>query len=164
MPRRELMFNRALSKRSGSYVKMVGHPCKPSFTWPWSCRTTVLIKHVKLFRFMNNHSWQAAAAAPTRQSAQQQVDDYLGEEALDDRTDPLQYWKQNHGMYPQLAAISCRVLPIPTSSAPVECIFSIAGKFFRTDQCSLTDSRFEQLMLIRCSKDIWLICLSCNHR
>ena len=38
---------------------------------------------------------------------------------------------------------------LPAFSAPVERLFSIAGKFFRPDRCHLTDKQFEEHMFIR---------------
>jgi hypothetical protein len=35
--------------------------------------------------------------------------------------------------------------------APVERLFSIAGKIFRPDRCLLTDTTFETLLLIKCN-------------
>ncbi|KAG7173468.1 putative hAT family C-terminal dimerization region-containing protein 22 [Homarus americanus] len=45
----------------------------------------------------------------------------------------------------QLAA---KYLAILATSAPVERLFSIAGKLFRPERCNLSDKRFEQLMMI----------------
>ena len=41
------------------------------------------------------------------------------------------------------------------TSAPVECLFSIAGKVFRPERCSLKDDTFEKLnMMIKCNHQI----------
>ena len=45
------------------------------------------------------------------------------------------------------------VLGVPSSSAPVERLFSIAGKVFRPERSNLTDNRFEELMFIRCNNN-----------
>ena len=65
---------------------------------------------------------------------------------------PLQYWKENQSTYPDLAKLACCYLHIPASSAPVERIFSIAGRVFRPDRNRLSDKRFQQLMFIGCNK------------
>ena len=40
-------------------------------------------------------------------------------------------------------------------SAPVECLFRIAGKVFRPERCSLKDDTFEKLnMMIKCNHQI----------
>ena len=45
-------------------------------------------------------------------------------------------------------------LSVPASSAPVERLFSIAGKVFRPERCRLTDKNFETLMFIRSNFDV----------
>ena len=64
-------------------------------------------------------------------------------------TDPANFWKEHQ--YQVLAKLAKEVLAVPASSAPVERLFSIAGKVFTPERCRLTDSRFEQLMFIRCN-------------
>jgi hypothetical protein len=41
-----------------------------------------------------------------------------------------------------------------SSCAPVERLFSIVGKVFIPSRCRLNDSRFEQLMFIRCNNSV----------
>ena len=43
-------------------------------------------------------------------------------------TNPLDYWKINYINYPTLAKLANKLLSTPATSAPVECLFSIAGK------------------------------------
>ena len=66
-------------------------------------------------------------------------------------TNPADFWKKEN-KYTKLSKLAKEVLGVPSSSAPVERLFSIAGKIFRPERCNLTDSRFEQLMFIRCNK------------
>ena len=54
--------------------------------------------------------------------------------------------------YPALAKLVPLYLCIPASFAPVERLFSIAGKVFRPDRCRLKDKTFEELMFIRCNQ------------
>ena len=46
-----------------------------------------------------------------------------------------------------------RVLSVPASSAPVERLFSVAGKVFKPDRCQMKDSTFETLLFINCNKE-----------
>ena len=84
-----------------------------------------------------------------------QIDDYFNapllEETDDEPADPLQYWKENQFTYPDLAKLVCCYLHIPASSAPVERVFSIAGRVFRPDRNRLSDKRFQELMFIGCN-------------
>ena len=66
-------------------------------------------------------------------------------------TNPLTFWKENAKKYPLLSRLARDYLAIPSSSSPVERLFSIAGKIFRPERCQLSDDRFQQLMFIRCN-------------
>ena len=81
-----------------------------------------------------------------------EVEEYLNQPPLEKISDPLQYWRTNGLKWPHLAKLASRYLAIPASSAPVERLFSIAGKVFRPERASLSDKRFEELMFIRCNK------------
>jgi hypothetical protein len=76
---------------------------------------------------------------------------YLEEPCEDEQKCPLMYWKRQQRIYPILTQASLNVLGIPASSAPVERLFSVAGKVFRLERCRLTDETFQKLMFIRCN-------------
>jgi hypothetical protein len=59
---------------------------------------------------------------------------------------PLGFWGSNENNYPILASI-------PVSSAPVERLFSIAGKIFPPDRCRLRDNTFHKLIMIKCNSN-----------
>ncbi len=80
------------------------------------------------------------------------VDEYLQAPLLPQEENPLEFWKVNEMKYPTLAKLVPVHLCIPASSAPVERLFSIAGKVFRPDRCRLKDKTFEELMFIRCNQ------------
>ena len=80
-----------------------------------------------------------------------ELDSYLQEPCEEMDSDPLDYWKVNHIQYPTLARLANKLLAIPATSAPVERLFSIAGKVFRPERCSLKDETFERLMMIKCN-------------
>lgn len=80
----------------------------------------------------------------------QEVCTYLSEAC--EQTDPLKYWKEHCDKYPTLAILAKKYLCIPATSAPVERLFSIAGKVFRPERCRLSDNTFEMLMMIKCNK------------
>ena len=83
------------------------------------------------------------------------IDRYLSSPCQPMETDPAKFWKENENEYGQsLLRMAKEILSIPSSSAPVERLFSIAGKVFTPSRCRLQDSRFEQLMFIRCNNSI----------
>ena len=79
------------------------------------------------------------------------LEDYLSATCLSKVADPLAYWKGQEDLNPTLAKLACQYLQIPASSAPVEHLFSVAGKIFTSDRCNLIDANFEKLMFIRCN-------------
>ena len=86
-------------------------------------------------------------------SSESEVEEYLAQPPpLEKTSDPLQFWQTHEKKWPNLAILASRYLTIPASSAPVERLFSIAGKVFRPERASLSDKRFEELMFIRCNK------------
>ena len=80
-----------------------------------------------------------------------ELQEYLEEPCVDEEMNPLTYWIQNQSVYPSLSVIAQRVLGIPSSSAAVERLFSIAGKVFRPERCRLTDCTFNKLMFVKCN-------------
>ena len=80
----------------------------------------------------------------------------------------LTYWTDNKWKFPQLAAMSHWLLCIPASSAPVERIFSTAGKMMHPDLARLVD---QQLMFVKCNAHLlwgvncvtqWMTLQSCS--
>jgi hypothetical protein len=105
-------------------------------------------KRRKIFTFIDEK--QKSFASELQQN--NEIEDYLREPCIQQSDDPLEYWRSREHSYPALAIIARHVLIVPASSAPVERLFSIAGKIFKPDRCRLKDSTFEQLMFIKCNK------------
>ncbi|XP_060072674.1 zinc finger BED domain-containing protein 4-like [Ylistrum balloti] len=83
-----------------------------------------------------------------------EINSYLAEENVPNSVSPLDYWKDKETCFPTLAKMALYFLAIPSSSAPVERLFSVAGKTFRPERCRLKDDTFEKLMNIKCNTDI----------
>ena len=90
---------------------------------------------------------------PTRQPVKTEVDKHFASITISDDSKVLKFWMNEQDKYLTLAQLAIHNLPIPASSAPVERVFSIAGKIFKPDRCTLSANRFEQLMFLRCSKN-----------
>ncbi len=106
-------------------------------------------KKKRVFLFMEQQH-----QLPKETSHELEISKYLEEPIVDHKTDPLEYWKSKSEQFPILSAIAEATLAVPASSAPVERLFSIAGKVFRPDRCRLSDATFESLMFIRCNKHL----------
>ena len=84
-----------------------------------------------------------------------EIDAYLSIRRLPDDADPALYWK-DESRFPTIKLLAAKYLPILASSAPVERLFSQAGKIFRPDRCRLTDSNFTRLMNIRSNRKFYV--------
>ena len=104
-------------------------------------------KKRRLFTFMDES--RSNRSEPRHQK--RELQEYLEEPCVDEEMNPLTYWIQNQSVYPSLSVIAQRVLGIPSSSAAVERLFSIAGKVFRPERCRLTDCTFNKLMFVKCN-------------
>ena len=106
-------------------------------------------KRPRLFQFMEEDDNTTPADTP------QEVHEYLGEKCLPYQANPLPYWQTNEHRFPQLAKLAQYYLAIPASSAPVERIFSTAGKIFTPERACLADSNFKALMFIKCNDALY---------
>ncbi|KAK2152400.1 hypothetical protein LSH36_330g11018 [Paralvinella palmiformis] len=106
-------------------------------------------KRSRLMNFMAN---RAPPSTTTQSSSDMEVTSYLSQPSLPQDSKPLIFWKENKVKYLILSKLASKYLAIPSSSAPIERLFSITGKVFRPELCRLTDKRFEELMIVRYNK------------
>ena len=85
----------------------------------------------------------SSSQSQNQPSTLDKMGDYLETVSAQMSTDPAKYWRENQEKYPFLAMLAKEVLGVPSSSAPVERLFSIAGKVSIPERCWLTDKRFE---------------------
>ena len=83
--------------------------------------------------FMKDRSQSSSEAVGTLF----EINNYLFHPCMPDDANILLFWKDNKKKYPTLARLASIYLAIPAFSAPVERIFSISGKIFRPECCSL---------------------------
>ena len=111
-------------------------------------------KRKSLFNFMYDDCDSPSTESQQQRSAlTKQVDEYIETDTAPMDQNPAKYWQDNQKKYPLLSRLAKDVLGVPSSSAPVERLFSIAGKVFIPERCPLTDDRFAQLMFIRCNQN-----------
>ncbi|KAK6483662.1 zinc finger BED domain-containing protein 4-like [Huso huso] len=84
----------------------------------------------------------------------QEVETYLQEPCIPYNQDPLAFWKGNQYRFPRLSQLAQHYLCIPASSAPVQRLFSTAGKGFHPERTRLSDSNFETLMFIKANSGL----------
>ena len=81
-----------------------------------------------------------------------EVQKYLELSIQDPDSNPLETWRQYEKDLPRIAKLARKYLCLAASSAPVERLFSVAGKVFRPDRCRMSDKVFESLMMIKCGQ------------
>ena len=62
--------------------------------------------------------------------------------------DPLEWWKQKEGSFPNLAALARKYLAIPASSVSAERIFSLAGNLISKKICRLSPDTVDMLIFL----------------
>jgi hypothetical protein len=67
---------------------------------------------------------------------------------LEEIDNPLLFWKNNGSMYPQLALLAQEYLGIPSSSVPVECMFSTTGLIMNSKRSSLSPVTMNMITFI----------------
>jgi hypothetical protein len=107
-------------------------------------------KKKRLFSFMKDDQGPES----TQANPLCEIKRYLEEPCEEEAVNPLTYWKEHQLTFPKLAEVSKSLLGIPASSAPVERLFSVAGKVFRPERCRLKDTTFQKLMFLKCNKGL----------
>ena len=92
-------------------------------------------KKRKIFAFIDEQ--QKKSLANNIQN-EKEVEEYLKEPCIEQKDDP----------YPNLDILAKQVLSVPASSAPVERLFSIAGKVFKPDHCQMKDRHISKFITI----------------
>ncbi len=95
---------------------------------------------------------QDSTYSPSSNEVETLIEEYLSTPNLPQEDDPLIYWKTHNKIYSCMSIHVPQFLCIPASSAPVERLFSIAGKTFRPERCRLSDKTFEMLMFVKCNQ------------
>lgn len=70
--------------------------------------------------------------------------------------EPLAFWKQHYGRLPLLAPVAKRFLPIPGRAAPVEQVFSIAGRVHSDNSSNMTAETLRAILTIKNSRLGWM--------
>ena len=83
-------------------------------------------------------------------SSNREICEYINEGIVFE--DALDWWRRNQARFPNLAKLALRYLHIPASSAPVERLFSVAGKVFRPERTRMTDKHLETILFLYCNR------------
>lgn len=79
-----------------------------------------------------------------------EVEQYLGMPRLNTEVDDvLRFWKENSDVLPQLSQIARRIFSIPSGSASVERVFSIAGLMSSNNRMCLAPATLQKLVFLK---------------
>ena len=92
--------------------------------------------------------YSASSHAPAANQDDSSSTEYLALPPLPEDSELLAFWKLRQEQFPTLVQLLPLYLTIQASSAPVERLFSVAGKVFHPDRCRLTDQKFERIMFV----------------
>ncbi|KAG0410623.1 hypothetical protein HPB47_012252 [Ixodes persulcatus] len=70
-------------------------------------------------------------------------------EVTDDELDPLQWWRAQGSLFPQIVPIVKSVMYVPVTSTPCERLFSAAGMIVNKQRNSLLPENFNKLLCLR---------------
>lgn len=77
-----------------------------------------------------------------------QINQFIGINQVDLRTDLLSWWKDNAAYYPKIAEIAREVLSIPASTSSSERIFSFSGNIINDRRESMSPQVFRPLTIL----------------
>ena len=113
------------------------------------------VKQSRLFSYLTvSAAATSGSTSQTQKTSSSEVTSYLSDPCLPEDTDPLRFWEQNQVSMPTLSKLTLNYLVVTATSAPVERVFSVAGRIFRPDRCQLSDKTFQSLVFIKYNKNL----------
>ncbi len=94
-------------------------------------------------------SYATAAHSSAALDVKGEVDQYLAMPRMNPDVDVLRFWKDNSVILPQLSHIARLIFSIPSGSASVERVFSIAGLMSSTNRMCLTPATLQKLVFLK---------------
>ncbi|XP_075156806.1 E3 SUMO-protein ligase ZBED1-like [Haematobia irritans] len=105
----------------------------------------------------NNSIWeefdQTTKVATRTSSCIIELNNYSHEKILDRKNDPIEWWQKHESLYPGLASIAKKYLPIVATSVPSERVFSIAGQVISNRRNLLNSENVEKILFLHFNKN-----------
>lgn len=89
-----------------------------------------------------------------RDIVQDEIEKYLYIPKLGMDDNPLKWWKENQGSFPNLVKLAKKYLAVQGSSVPCERVFSTGGNVISKRRCSLLPKNAEMQIFLHCNKKI----------
>lgn len=110
------------------------------------------LKRSKFFAFLDKNEIKEKVIKNPSRMLEEEVEIYLNKALEEEEVNPLDFWKNNNEKFPQLSKLCIKYLGICASSAPVERLFSVAGKFYTSHRTNLKPENFENLIFLKMNK------------
>ena len=95
------------------------------------------------------NSGESISSAADSNNMEYQVRSYLALPTILRHKSPLSWWRENAKLYPDVEMVACCFLSTPSTSVPIERLFSSAG-LVNIDSCnSLLPERAETLLFVK---------------
>lgn len=102
-----------------------------------------------VFADILTHDAPSRMVSSKQKAVEKELEQYLGEPKEADDADVHYYWSTKEKVFPNLFQLAKQYLTILASSAPVERLFSQAGRIITPERGKLSDENFLKLMNIR---------------
>lgn len=70
---------------------------------------------------------------------------------LNEEYDCLNFWQANHKTFPYLSELALKYLSVPSTTSPVERLFSQSGYILRPHRSKMTELNLEKTVLMHCN-------------
>lgn len=102
-------------------------------------QTSSLEGHCNVWSFFDEKVSQCQRARTTQSHSLVEMKQYLQNNLLDRKEDPLHWWSANKSMYKRLYVLATKYLCIPATSVPSERLFSKAGELISAKRSCLKE-------------------------
>lgn len=105
-----------------------------------------------IWKHYNEQMKNARPAGTANSRAIIETQKYLDDAVLSPNKDPLEWWRINQAVYPNLAKLAKIKLNAMAFSVPCERLFSVAGNILTDRRCRLGSRKVEQLLFLQQNK------------
>lgn len=88
---------------------------------------------------------------------EKEIDKFISLPLLSQDQNTLEWWKSNHGQYPNLTNLAKIYLCVSATSVPAERVFSTAGLIVNSQRSSLSTANVDMLIFLNKNHEILVL-------